>query len=230
MKMYHVLTAIVVVLVVGVFLAQAQEGSKKTKATKTKSEKSTMQESVTKGNPVVLMKTSMGNISIELFQDKAPITVKNFLSYVDEKYYDNTVFHRVIKNFMIQGGGFVASEPIKEKKTQPPIKNEADNGVANDRGTIAMARTNDPNSATSQFFINVKDNAFLNRSANNPGYAVFGKVIEGMDIVDKIQNVSTGNAPAIARAGDKEMPTTFQDVPKTEVVVESIRRSVGAKK
>jgi cyclophilin family peptidyl-prolyl cis-trans isomerase len=176
-----------------------------------------------KGNPVVIIKTSMGTIKVELFKDQAPISVKNFLSYVDEKYYDNTVFHRVIKGFMIQGGGFAAGDPIKQKKTKDPIKNESDNGLKNERGTLAMARTMEPNSATSQFFINVVDNAFLNKG-NDVGYAVFGKVIEGMDVVDKIRAVKTGNLPAIALSGDKEMKTTFQDVPVTSVIVESIRR------
>ena len=177
-----------------------------------------------KGNPVVVMKTSMGTIKIELFQDKAPITVKNFLSYVDEKFYDNTVFHRVIDNFMIQGGGFTATDPIKQKRTKNPIKNESDNGLKNERGTLAMARTPDPNSATSQFFINVVDNAFLNRSDRDAGYAVFGKVIEGMDVVDKIRKVKTGKLPAIALNGNQEINTTFQDVPLNKVVIESIRR------
>lgn len=178
-----------------------------------------------KGNPMVIMKTSMGAIKIELFQDKAPITVKNFLSYVDGKFYDNTVFHRVIENFMIQCGGFTATDPIKQKATKEMIKNESDNGLKNDRGTLAMARTPDPNSATSQFFINVVDNAFLNRSERDAGYAVFGKVVEGMDIVDKIRKVKTGRLPAIARSGAQEVQTEFQDVPVTKVVIESIRRS-----
>jgi peptidyl-prolyl cis-trans isomerase A (cyclophilin A) len=176
-----------------------------------------------KGNPVVLMKTSMGTIKIELFQDQAPISVKNFLSYVDDKFYDNTVFHRVIKGFMVQCGGFAASDPIKQKKPKAPIKNESDNGLKNDRGTLAMARTMEPNSATSQFFINAVDNAFLNKGAD-VGYAVFGKVVEGMDVVDKIRAVKTGNQPAIALSGDNEVKTTFQDVPITKVIIESIRR------
>ena len=189
-----------------------------------------MTEAASTGNPVVAMKTSMGTIKIELNQDKAPVTVKNFLSYVDEKYYDNTVFHRVISNFMIQGGGFEATDPIRQKKTKEPIVNESKNGLKNDRGTIAMARTSDPNSATSQFFINVKDNGSLNPGGYDPnGYAVFGTVTEGMDEVDKIKGVVTGNAPAISRNGDAEMPATFQDVPLTKVVIESVRR-VSSKK
>jgi peptidyl-prolyl cis-trans isomerase A (cyclophilin A) len=175
-------------------------------------------------NESVVMKTSMGNITIELFADKAPVTVKNFLSYVDEKYYDSTVFHRVIKGFMIQGGGFALASPIKQKTTKAPIKNESDNGIGNDRGTIAMARTQDPNSATSQFFINVVDNKMLNKSARDAGYAVFGKVTEGMDVVDKIRAVATGSSPALALNGDEAVQTMFQDVPATPVIVESVRR------
>ncbi len=182
-----------------------------------------------KMNPVIIMKTSMGTMKLELFEDKAPVTVKNFLSYVDDKYFDNTVFHRVIKKFMNQGGGFDASDPIKQKKTKAPIINESSNGLKNDRGTICMARTPDPNSATSQFFINVVDNASLNRTEGNPGYAVFGKLIEGMDVLDKINSVPTGNAKAIALNGDKPMETTFQDVPVTKIVVESVRRAGGKK-
>jgi cyclophilin family peptidyl-prolyl cis-trans isomerase len=143
-------------------------------------------------NPIVLISTSMGDIKVELDPDKAPITVKNFLSYVDDKHYDNTLFHRVISGFMIQGGGY---EPGgKEKQRRGPIKNESANGLSNQRGTIAMARTSAPNSATAQFFINVADNLRLDR-ANSPdrvGYCVFGKVIDGMDVVDEIRKVPTG--------------------------------------
>jgi cyclophilin family peptidyl-prolyl cis-trans isomerase len=164
-------------------------------------------------NPIVVMETSMGTIKIELFEDKAPITVKNFLSYVDDKHYDGLIFHRVISNFMIQGGGM---EPgMKEKKTKEPIKNEAGNQLSNVRGTIAMARTGDPDSATSQFFINVKDNKMLDR-VNTPdkvGYCVFGRVIDGMDVVDKIKDVNTGS-----RAGHK-------DVPIEDVIIKSVRLS-----
>ena len=164
-------------------------------------------------NPVVVMDTSHGKISIELFAEKAPITVKNFLQYTDDKFYDGTIFHRVIADFMIQGGGFEAGQLDREKKkTRDPIKNEAGNGVANERGTIAMARTDDPDSATAQFFINVKDNDFLNRAGNKAGYAVFGKVVSGMDIVDKIRQVETGR-----RAGQKDVPTQ-------DVVIRSVRR------
>ncbi|HEY8504584.1 MAG TPA: peptidylprolyl isomerase, partial [Gemmataceae bacterium] len=164
-------------------------------------------------NPVVVMETNHGTIKIELFADKAPITVKNFLQYVDDKHYDNTIFHRVIENFMIQGGGF---EPgMKEKKTRPPIKNEAGNGLSNERGTIAMARTPDPDSATAQFFINVRDNKGLDRAnaADGVGYAVFGRVIEGMEVVDKIKKVETG-----VKGGHR-------DVPVKDVIIKSVRRA-----
>jgi len=142
----------------------------------------------------VTLETSHGNITIELNDEKAPETVKNFLSYVNDSYYDGTIFHRVIPNFMIQGGGFLPG--MTEKNPEAPIKNEADNGLANDRGTVAMARTNDPHSATAQFFINHNDNAFLNHTAPSGagwGYCVFGKVTDGMDAVDAIAAVSTGN-------------------------------------
>lgn len=163
-------------------------------------------------NPVVLMETSMGNIKIELYKDKAPITVGNFLSYVHDKFYDGTIFHRVIANFMIQGGGM--DKDMKPKPTKAPIKNEAGNGLKNEAGTIAMARTGVVDSATSQFFINVKDNAFLDHKGESPqafGYAVFGKVIDGMDVVHKIEHVRTG-----ARSG-------HEDVPVEPVVIKSVR-------
>ncbi len=144
------------------------------------------------GNPTVEMETTKGKIVIELFAEKAPDTVKNFLSYVDAKFYDGTIFHRVIPNFMIQGGGFTSD--MKKKSTNAPIKNEADNGLKNDRGTIAMARTGDPHSATAQFFINTVNNDFLNYKSKTQqgwGYAVFGKVTAGMDVVDAISSVKT---------------------------------------
>jgi cyclophilin family peptidyl-prolyl cis-trans isomerase len=137
-------------------------------------------------NPVVVLETSKGDIKVELFEDKAPITVKNFLQYVDDKHYDGLVFHRVIKDFMIQGGGYDAD--LKERKTREPIKNESGNGVPNNRGFIAMARTRDLDSATSQFYINTVDNPNLDRGK----YCAFGRVIEGMDVVDKIRNTPTG--------------------------------------
>jgi cyclophilin family peptidyl-prolyl cis-trans isomerase len=167
-------------------------------------------------NPVVVMETSMGAVKIELFQEKAPNTVENFLKYVDQKHYDNTVFHRVIPDFMIQGGGFEpgALQKDREKPTMPPIRNESSNGLTNERGTLAMARTGEPHSATSQFFINVKKNDFLDRARaqDRVGYCVFGKVIEGMDIVDEIRTVQTG------RVGPHD------DVPLKDVLIKSIRR------
>lgn len=142
-------------------------------------------------NTLVDMKTSMGTIEIELYDDQAPISAKNFENYVKSSFYSGTIFHRVIPGFMIQGGGMDVN--MIEKTTKAPIVNEASNGLKNNRGTLAMARTSDPNSATSQFFINVADNNFLNRSTMDAGYAVFGKVTKGMDIVDKIVKVATGN-------------------------------------
>ena len=165
-----------------------------------------------KGGPVVLMSTSMGDVKIELYEKEAPETVKNFLAYVNDKFYDGTIFHRVIPGFMIQGGGFTAA--MEQKPTKPPIKNEAGNGLKNDTGTLAMARTSDPDSATAQFFINVKNNDFLNRdkAQDGVGYAVFGKVIEGMDVVDKIAAVRT------TRQGPHE------GVPAEDVVIRQVRR------
>lgn len=162
-------------------------------------------------NPIVLMKTSLGQIKIELWPDKAPETVKNFLRYVNEGFFDGTIFHRVISNFMIQGGGFTPD--MAQKPAHEPIKNEARSDVKNERGTIAMARTMVVDSATAQFFINVVDNPFLNHVDNTPagfGYAVFGKVIDGMDVVDKIKDV-----PTVTRG-------PFQNVPVTPVVIESV--------
>ena len=163
---------------------------------------------------VVVMETSLGTIKLELYPDKAPVTVQNFLGYVDEGFYDGTVFHRVIPNFMIQGGGM---EPgMRQKKTKPAIKNESANGLGNQRGTVAMARTNVPDSATAQFFINVTDNGFLDKSQarDGVGYCVFGKVIEGLDVVDKIKGVRTVT-----------LVDGFDDVPTEDVVIESIRRA-----
>lgn len=137
-----------------------------------------------KGDPHVLLTTSAGNIELELNSQKAPVSVQNFVDYVNSGFYNNTTFHRVIPGFMVQGGGF--NEQMQQKKPNPPIKNEADNGLRNTRGTIAMARTADKDSATSQFFINVADNAFLDHGQRDFGYAVFGKVVKGMDVADKI--------------------------------------------
>ena len=167
-------------------------------------------------NPVVVIATSMGDITVELFPDRAPKSVENFLAYVNQGFYDGTIFHRVISNFMIQGGGFTAD--MQKKDTRAPIENEADNGLKNGRGTLAMARTPEIQSATAQFFINVKDNAFLDYkgpSAADFGYAVFGQVTEGLDVVDKIKSVKTGGAGP------------YQDVPVEAVVIKTIRVQTG---
>ena len=163
-------------------------------------------------NPIVTMATSMGSVRIELDAEKAPITTKNFLEYVSEGHFDRMIFHRVIPGFMIQGGGFDAN--MKQKGAKAPIKNEAGNGLKNVTGSIAMARTNDVNSATAQFFINVKDNDFLNHKSPSPDgfvYAVFGRVVEGMEVVHSIEKVRTGNRGA------------HQDVPVEAVVINSIK-------
>lgn len=165
-------------------------------------------------NPILIMETSMGIIKIELFEEQAPVTVKNFLSYVDDKHYDNTIFHRVKDGFMIQGGGF--SPGMREKETKKAIKNEAGNGLSNLRGTLAMARLNDPDTATAQFFINVVDNKFLDRNTESAGYAVFGRVTEGMDIVDKIRKVKTGTQKG------------HSDVPNEDVIIKSVKRSTSS--
>lgn len=159
---------------------------------------------------MIKINTNFGTISLELDHEKAPITAANFEQYVKDGYYDGTIFHRVIDGFMVQGGGMMPG--MVEKQPRDSIKNEADNGLANDRGTVAMARTNDPHSASAQFFINVSDNAFLNHRSPTPdgwGYCVFGRIVEGMDVVDKIKGVQTGNAGH------------HQDVPTEDVVVES---------
>ena len=164
-------------------------------------------------NPEVVMDTSEGAITIELWADKAPETVKNFLRYTDEKFYDGTIFHRVIDNFMIQGGGFGAD--MRKKDSHQPIRNEAAAELKNDRGTIAMARTRDIHSATCQFFINLKDNDFLNHSDNTSrgfGYAVFGKVVKGMEVVDQIGKVKTTTSGP------------YGDVPAKPVIIESVKR------
>ncbi len=159
-------------------------------------------------NPVVVLKTNYGDIYIELYPDKAPITVKNFLTYVKEGFYNGLIFHRVIPNFVIQGGGF-DKDMNPRKPTHPPIKNESDNGLSNLRGTISMARTSDPDSASSQFFINLRDNTFLDygKTPQKWGYAVFGKVIKGMDVVDKIAGVKTTIKPP------------YRDVPVEPVII-----------
>ena len=157
---------------------------------------------------MITIKTNHGDISVELFEDKAPISCENFRQYANDGHYNGTVFHRVIPNFMIQGGGM--DENMADKPTRAPIKNEADNGESNARGTLAMARTNVVDSATSQFFINLKDNSFLDHGTRDFGYAVFGKVTDGMDVVDKIAAVQTGN-----RGGHQDVPVeavTITDV------------------
>ena len=167
---------------------------------------------MTKTVIAVVISTSLGDISLELDKEKAPDTVENFINLVESGYYDETIFHRVIDGFMVQGGGLTADMRTKPSGTQP-IQNEANNGLPNDRGTIAMARTGDPHSATSQFFINHKDNGFLNHTGENPqgwGYAVFGKVTDGMDVVDQIADVATGNVGP------------YQDVPLEVITIESV--------
>ncbi len=167
------------------------------------------------GNPHVQINTSMGNIVVELYPEKAPVTVANFLEYVRTNFYDGTLFHRIIPGFMIQGGGF--NERFEQKTTRAPIQNEATNGLHNTMGTIAMARTGNPHSATAQFFINHVDNPMLNQQEGRWGYAVFGRVVKGMDVVEKIARVQT---------------TTYgfyQDVPATPVVIQSIRTLSEAK-
>lgn len=165
-------------------------------------------------NPRVALETSKGKIVIELDAAKAPNTTENFLSYVRSGFYDGTIFHRVIDNFMIQGGGFKAD--MTQKQAKAPIQNEANNGLKNDKYTVAMARTNDPHSASSQFFVNTKDNAFLNhtgKSLQGWGYAVFGKVVEGFDVVDAI-----GKTPTTTKSGFQDVPATTVTITKATVV------------
>ena len=165
----------------------------------------------TENNVYVILKTSMGDIALELDKAKAPVSTENFLSYADKKFYDGTIFHRVIANFMIQGGGFTPD--MTQKKTDKPIKNEWQNGLKNTKGTVAMARLGgNADSATSQFFINVKDNGFLDQPRDGAGYAVFGTVVDGMDVVDKIKGVKTGTKGGM------------QDVPVEPVVIKEVRR------
>ena len=160
---------------------------------------------------MIIIRTTLGNLSLELDSERAPKTVANFIAYAKDGHYNGTIFHRVIDNFMIQGGGFEAG--MNEKPSGTPIENEADNGLKNDFGTVAMARTMDPHSATAQFFINVTDNDFLNHTAPNSqgwGYAVFGKLVDGMDVLDKIRAVATGSAGG------------HQDVPVDDIIIESV--------
>jgi cyclophilin family peptidyl-prolyl cis-trans isomerase len=167
----------------------------------------------TPSGPVVVLETSLGRIRIGLYDDKSPVSTENFLKYVRKGHYNGTLFHRVMPNFMIQGGGMTPD--MNEKPTDAPIRNEARNGIRNSRGTVAMARTNDPNSATAQFFINLKDNAFLDFGIKGMGYAVFGEVVEGMDVVDKIASVQT------TRRGQHD------DVPITPVLITSAKVEGG---
>ena len=158
---------------------------------------------------MIRFETSLGDFTIELFEKEAPESVANFTRYIDEGFFDGTIFHRIVPGFVIQGGGF--TEDMTQKKTKPPVKNEADNGLKNKRGTLSMARTNDINSATSQFFINLKDNDFLDHKPGSYGYAVFAKIVDGMDVIDQIAGVKTGR-----RRG-------HDDVPVEDVVIISAR-------
>ncbi len=159
---------------------------------------------------MIRFETTLGDFTVELFDKEAPISAANFLAYIDDEFFDSTIFHRIVPGFVIQGGGF--TEDMSQKRTKEAIKNEADNGLKNKRGTLSMARTSDINSATSQFFVNLKDNDFLDNSRGNFGYAVFGKVTEGMDVIDKIAAVETGRKKG------------FDDVPVDAVIMKSVRR------
>jgi len=159
---------------------------------------------------MIRFETNLGDFTIKFFEKEAPLSVANFVSYIDEGYFDGTIFHRIVPGFVIQGGGF--TEDMTQKKTKAPVKNEADNGLKNKRGTLSMARTNDINSATSQFFVNLKDNDFLDNSRGNFGYAVFAEVTEGMDVIDKIAAVTTGRKKG------------FDDVPVEAVIMKKVTR------
>jgi peptidyl-prolyl cis-trans isomerase A (cyclophilin A) len=159
---------------------------------------------------MIRFETTLGDFTIELLEKDAPLSVANFSRYIDDGFFDGTIFHRIVPGFVIQGGGF--TDDMTQKRTQPPVKNEADNGLKNKRGTLSMARTNDINSATSQFFVNLKDNDFLDHSRGNFGYAVFARVTGGMDVIDKIAAVETGR-----RRG-------FDDVPVDPVIMKSVKR------
>jgi peptidyl-prolyl cis-trans isomerase A (cyclophilin A) len=159
---------------------------------------------------MIRFETTLGDFTVEFYEKEAPLSVANFLRYVDDGFFDTTIFHRIVPGFVIQGGGF--TEDMTQKKTHPPVKNEADNGLKNSRGSLSMARTNDINSATSQFFVNLKDNDFLDHSRGNFGYAVFARVTKGMDVIDKIAAVQTGRKRG------------FDDVPVEAVIMKSVRR------
>ena len=165
---------------------------------------------------MVRFETSLGNFTIELYQKEAPVSVENFLRYVDDGHFDGTIFHRVIPGFVIQGGGLTSD--MAQKKTRQPIKNEATNGMKNERGSLSMARTNDINSATSQFFVNLKDNEFLDHKSGSYGYAVFGRVKDGMDVVDKIKAVKTRAISFMGRP-------VIKDIPVEDVIIKSVRRA-----
>jgi len=207
MRLSKLLTAPLCGLLCAVF-ATSVAAAEPAQAKKKTSHHSPVSNSMSDTAPKILLETSAGNITLELDAVKAPKSVANFVAYVKAGHYDGTVFHRVIKGFMIQGGGY-SENGYAEKSTQAPVQNESTNGLANLRGTLAMARTNDPHSATAQFFINHKDNDFLNAGARGQwGYAVFGKVTEGMDVVDAIANTPTGRLPPFG-----------QDVPETKVII-----------
>jgi peptidyl-prolyl cis-trans isomerase A (cyclophilin A) len=159
---------------------------------------------------MIRFETTLGDFTVELFEKDAPLSAANFLAYIDDGFFDGTIFHRIVPGFVIQGGGF--TEDMTQKKTRAPVKNEADNGRKNHRGSLSMARTNDINSATSQFFVNLKDNDFLDHSRGNFGYAVFGQVTEGLEVIDKIAAVKTGRQRG------------FDDVPVAPVIMKSVRR------
>ena len=199
-KVVRCFASILVVILLPACSPAAEQGEQQSKQSEQSRE----------AKPVVILDTSHGVIKMELYPGKAPVTVENFLAYVDDGLYDGTIFHRVIGGFMIQGGSFAPD--MKPKPTKPPIKNEADNGLKNDTGTVAMARTPVRDSATSQFFINLSDNGFLNHGSRDFGYAVFASVIEGMDVVEKVASVSTSS-----KGGHQNLPTT-------PVVIESARR------
>ena len=208
MKRRKLLISVVVLFTVALFSGVFNSAQALQAVTDNKTAKK--MESKKMENIEVIFSTNQGNITIELYADKAPITVKNFLAYVDEGFFTDTIFHRVIPNFMVQGGGF--TKDMKQKPTKAPIKNEADNGLRNSRGTLAMARTSVVDSATGQFFINLVDNSFLDNGVRDFGYAVFGKVVSGMDVVDKMGAVKTTTV-----AGQ-------QNVPVEPIIVISAKR------
>jgi len=214
---------IIPVLLSSLFFVACKENTKQSSANTDPT--SEAQESASASSEVII-ETSLGTIRAKLHHSSAPITVENFLSYVDQKHYDGTIFHRVISNFMIQGGGFEMSGQFpKEKETGEGITNESSKSKSNQRGTLSMARTNDPNSATAQFFINVQDNNNLDYPSMG-GYAVFGEVTEGMEIVDAIKEVPTGTSMALSLLPNGRYSSSpFNDVPKEPVIIQSIRRA-----